>query len=187
MSSEEVRSSKFEARIKRFSSFFIRTSNFELIFGAIVLLACGVNNSAPTAPAATAQPQIAGPRVIFPDNFAVKVEIAADDATRAQGLMYRDQLPNDRGMIFLFPQSGDYPFWMKNTLIPLDMIWIDDQKKIVHVAHDVPPCKADPCPSFPPGGNAKYVLEVAAGVAARHNLANGQTLRFEGLDNVAVR
>jgi uncharacterized membrane protein (UPF0127 family) len=90
-------------------------------------------------------------------------------------------------MIFLFPESGDYPFWMKNTLIPLDMIWIDDQKKIVHVAHDVPPCKADPCPSVPPGANAKYVVEVAAGVAARHNLANGQTLRFEGLDNVVVR
>ncbi|HLJ73059.1 MAG TPA: DUF192 domain-containing protein [Thermoanaerobaculia bacterium] len=156
------------------------------MFTALFLVACGVNNSAPAAPTAPPQ-QASGPRVIFPDNFAVQVEIAADDATRTQGLMYRDQLANDRGMIFLFAQSGDYPFWMKNTLIPLDMIWIDDQKKIVHVAHDVPPCKADPCPSYPPGANSRYVLEVAAGVAARHNLANGQTLRFEGLDTVVVR
>jgi uncharacterized membrane protein (UPF0127 family) len=90
-------------------------------------------------------------------------------------------------MIFLFPRNGDYPFWMKNTLIPLDIIWIDDQKRIVHVDHRVPPCKADPCPSYPPGAIARYVLEVAGGVAVRHGLANGQTLRFEALDNVIVR
>ena len=190
MRSEEVRGSRFKGRGKK-AHVGPFTSNLEprtlcAVFTALFLVACGVNNSAPAAPTAPPQ-QASGPRVIFPDNFAVQVEIAADDATRTQGLMYRDQLANDRGMIFLFAQSGDYPFWMKNTLIPLDMIWIDDQKKIVHVAHDVPPCKADPCPSYPPGANSRYVLEVAAGVAARHNLANGQTLRFEGLDTVVVR
>ncbi len=149
----------------------------------LILFACGVNN---TPPPTQTRPSPAGPRIVFPDGFAVRVEVAADDATRQQGLMYRDQLATDRGMIFFFPQSGDYPFWMKNTLIPLDMIWIDDQKRIVHIAHDVQPCKADPCPSVPPGANARYVLEVAAGVAARHGLANGQTLRFEGLENVVV-
>jgi len=155
-----------------------------MAFAAILMSACGVNH---TGAAAAPIAATTGPRIIFPDNFAVHVEIAADDPTRAQGLMFRDQLPPDRGMIFLFPESGDYPFWMKNTLIPLDMIWIDDQKRIVHVAHDVQPCKADPCPSVPPGANARYVLELAAGVAARHHLANGQTLRFEGLENVVVR
>jgi hypothetical protein len=146
-----------------------------------MVLACGANTPPPT------QPQTAGPRVVFPDGFAVHVEIAADDSTRQQGLMYRDHLPADRGMLFYFPRSGNYPFWMKNTLIPLDMIWIDNQRQIAHVAHDVPPCKADPCPSYPPGADARYVLEVAAGVAARHGLENGQTLRFEGLDNVVTR
>jgi uncharacterized protein len=101
--------------------------------------------------------------------------------------MFRDKLASDRGMIFFFPATGNYPFWMKNTLIPLDMIWIDDQHKIVHIAHGVPPCKADPCPGVPPNADARYVLEVAAGVAARHVLANGQVLRFEGLENVVVR
>jgi len=156
-----------------------------LAAAAVVLLACGVNN---TTPASTqAKPAAAGPRIVFPDGYVVHVEVAADEATRQQGLMYRDTLPADRGMIFFFPESGNYPFWMKNTLIPLDMIWIDPQKKIVHVAHNVPPCKADPCPSVPPGAEAKYVLEVAAGVAARHGLANGQTLRFEGFDMVVIR
>jgi uncharacterized protein len=150
-----------------------------------VLIACGMNTKTPTANGE--QRTANGPRVIFPDGTAIQVELATDDATREQGLMFRDHLANDRGMIFFFLQSGDYPFWMKNTLIPLDMIWIDEQKRIVHIAHDVPPCKADPCPSYDPGAFSRYVLEVAAGVAARHGLANGQTLRFEALDNVVVR
>ena len=147
-----------------------------------LLLTCGVNTPAPTQP--TAPP---GPRVTLPDGYVVHIEIAADDATRQQGLMYRDTLPADHGMLFFFPQTGNYPFWMKNTLIALDIIWIDDQKRIVHVASNVQPCKADPCPSVPPNADARYVLELAAGVAARHGLANGQSLRFEGMDNVVVR
>ena len=160
----------------------MKRNEFAII--AFLIVACGVNNPTPAAPT---QAPATGPRIVFPDKFVVQVEVAADDSTRAQGLMFRDQLPQDRGMIFLFAQSGDYPFWMKNTLIPLDMIWIDDQKRITHIAANVPPCKADPCASVPSGGNAKYVLEVAAGVAARHGLANGQSLRFEGLENVVVR
>ena len=101
--------------------------------------------------------------------------------------MHRQSLPDNRGMLFVFPDENDRSFWMRNTLIPLDMIWIDDGRRIAHIAHDVPPCKADPCPSYPPNAKAKYVLEVAAGVAARHGLANGQVLRFEAMDNVVVR
>ena len=151
-----------------------------------VLVLIGCMNAAPPAQKPV-QAATNEPRVIFPDGTAIRVEIASDDATREQGLMYRDQLPNDRGMVFFFPKAGNYPFWMKNTLIPLDMLWIDDQKKIVHVEKNVPPCKADPCPSYDPGAFATYVLEVAAGVAGRHGLANGQPLRFEAMDNVVVR
>jgi uncharacterized membrane protein (UPF0127 family) len=128
-----------------------------------------------------------GPRVIFPDGYVVGVEIAADETTRAQGLMFRDRLREATGMLFFQPQMGEYPFWMKNTLIPLDMIWIDDQMRIVHIKTDVPPCKADPCPSYPPGVPAKYVLEVAAGVSKQHQLAVGNVLRFENVENVVVR
>jgi uncharacterized protein len=152
---------------------------------AIVLLCAFKCGSQPPAPA----PAQAGdwPQILFPDGFAVKVEVASDDPTREQGLMYRNSLADDRGMIFLFPQNGEFAFWMKNTLIPLDMIWIDEGKRIVHIASNVPPCKADPCPSYPPGVQARYVLEVAAGVAAKHHLANGNILRFQGLEHVNVR
>lgn len=159
---------------------------------ALLLVACSAPQNTPAAPQSTqaAPPPPAAAssaRVILPDGAAVQVELAIDEATRAQGLMYRDHLAEDRGMLFFFPESGDYAFWMKNTLIPLDMIWIDDQRRIVHIASDVPPCKADPCPNYPPNAKAKYVLELAAGVAAKHHLANGQTLRFEGMDNVVAR
>lgn len=150
----------------------------------ILMLASCAKAPLPPAAPATSEPQ---PRVIFPDGFAVEVEIAADDATRAQGLMYRDRLRPGSGMLFIFPATGVNPFWMKNTLIPLDIIWIDGEKRIVTVTHDVPPCKADPCPSYPPTGEALYVLEVAAGVAREHGLRAGEVLKFERLDGVVVR
>lgn len=128
-----------------------------------------------------------GPMVVLPDSFRVRVEIAADDPTRAQGLMYRDRVPEGTGMLFLFPQSGEYPFWMKDCIVSLDMVWLDDQRRVVHVEHNVPPCKADPCPSYPPHAVAKYVLELGAGQAAKHKVENGSTLTFERIDNVVVR
>jgi uncharacterized membrane protein (UPF0127 family) len=142
---------------------------------------CGPAPAAPPPP--VAQP---GPRIVLPDGYAVQVEVAADDPMREQGLMYRDHLAEDRGMIFMFPRNSEYSFWMKNTLIPLDMIWIDEAKRVVHVSAVVPPCQADPCPSYPPGVQARYVLELAKGVAAKHGVINGSTLRFEGLDNVVI-
>jgi hypothetical protein len=156
------------------------------LIAAALLLAIGCSAPQQTPPASP-PPVTSGPRVILPDGAVIQVELATDDATRGQGLMFRDHLAEGRGMLFLFPESGEYPFWMKNTLIPLDMIWIDDQRRVAHVASNVPPCKADPCPNYPPNANAKYVLELAAGVAAKHHLANGQALRFEGMDNVIVR
>jgi len=154
---------------------------------ALLLVAACTQQSAAPATSQTTTPASTAPRVIFPDGFAVSVEVAADDPTREQGLMYRDQLGLDHGMIFLFAQSGEYPFWMKNTLIPLDMIWIDDARKIARISANVSPCKADPCPSYPPHANAKYVLEVAAGVAAKHRLKEGDVLRFERLDSIVPR
>jgi uncharacterized membrane protein (UPF0127 family) len=138
-------------------------------------------------PAAPPAAQAEGPRVIFPDGFVVRVEIAADDENRTQGLMYRDHLNPGAGMLFFFPEEGDYPFWMKNTRIPLDMIWIDSNKRIAHITHDVPPCQIDDCPSYPPNAKARYVLEVAAGVAKEHGLKDGDVLKFVQTEGVVVR
>jgi uncharacterized protein len=153
-----------------------------VVLMALIVLSCA-------QPPATPAPMTntSGPRLTLPDGYTVSVEIAADDETRAQGLMYRDQVREGWGMLFLFPKTGDYPFWMKNTLIPLDMIWIDEGHKVVAVARDVPPCKTDDCPSYPPNAPARYVLELAAGMAGKHRIVTGSTLRFQGTDNLIVR
>ena len=157
-------------------------------YTALVLLmfACSQPTPAPSDPPPPA-PVPAGPRVVLPNGFAYSVEIAADDELRAQGLMYRDQLRPATGMLFFFPTDGKYGFWMKNTMIPLDMIWIDSSRKVVHIKTDVPPCKIEQCPSYEPGVTARHVLELAAGEAAKRGLKVGDVLRFEGMDHVVVR
>ena len=156
---------------------------------AIMLFTCAKTPSASEAPPQQPpQPQQAsGPRVTFPDGFVVSVEIAADDELRARGLMFRDQLRPATGMLFIFPQDGDYPFWMKNCRISLDMIYIDSAKKIVRIHHNVPPCEVENCPNYPPHAIARYVLEVAGGVAKQHGLKEGDMLRIEGTENVVAK
>ncbi len=87
--------------------------------------------------------------------------------------MYRQKLAADRGMLFVFSSEGVHKFWMKNTLIPLDMLWIAGDGRIIHIEHDVPPCKGDPCPSYGPDTPARYVLEVNAGYARERGVGVG--------------
>lgn len=104
------------------------------------------------------------------------VEIAADDATRARGLMFRDELGDDRGMFFIFSREQPRSFWMRNTRIPLDIIYLDRDLEVVSIAADTPPCRTRRCPSYPSRGAAQYVLEINAGQAAALGLERGDTL-----------
>lgn len=151
---------------------------------AMLVTACAQQSPAPPQKPAPVQ---TGPRIVFPNGFAYNVEVSADPELRAQGLMYRDQLRPGTGMIFFFPADGIYGFWMKNTMIPLDMIWIDSAYKVVQIKPDIPPCRIDDCPSFEPGVTSRYVLELAAGEAAKQGLKVGDVLRFEGMDHVVAR
>lgn len=130
-----------------------------------------------------------GPRVIFPDGFVVSVELAADDELRAQGLMWRDQLRPGTGMLFLFNRDEEHSFWMQNTLIPLDMVWIDKDQRVVGVQYNVPPCRVQNCPSYSPGTGvlSRYVLEVAGGVAQAHGIKAGDQLKFVQTEGVVIR
>ena len=111
----------------------------------------------------------------------ISAELAITPEQREIGLMNRSAMGTNEGMLFVFEQAGFYPFWMKNTLIPLDIIWIDEGWRIVSIAESVPPCRADPCPTYPPAGNARYVVEVAAGFARTHRVARGDQLKVTGL------
>lgn len=96
-----------------------------------------------------------------------------------RGLQFRGSLDSYSGMLFIFPQSRRHSFWMKDTLIPLDMIWMDHGRKIVHIEHDVPPCREDPCPVYTPPQEALYVLEVNAGTAGALGLQLGDEAEFK--------
>lgn len=107
------------------------------------------------------------------------VELATTPEEREQGLMYRDSLAADAAMLFLFGQEGNYPFWMKNTKIPLDVIWIDKDKKVVFISKNVQPCGADYCPDVIPAGSALYVLEIKAGMAEKIGIKRSDQVSFK--------
>lgn len=108
-----------------------------------------------------------------------RVEIADDDAERARGLMFRDELAAGTGMIFLHDREEPQAYWMKNTKIPLDILYFDNARKLVAQQRDVPPCTAgNGCPPYPSNAPARYVLELNAGEAAKLKLQNGAELKF---------
>jgi uncharacterized membrane protein (UPF0127 family) len=108
-----------------------------------------------------------------------KVEVADDDAERARGLMFRDQLAPGTGMVFLHDRQEPQAYWMKNTKIALDILYFDNARKLVAQQRDVPPCSAgNACPSYPSNAPARYVLELNAGEAAKLKLKNGAELTF---------
>jgi len=108
-----------------------------------------------------------------------EVELAKDDATRARGLMFRDEMAADHGMLFIHDRQEPQAYWMKNTKIPLDILYFDEQRRLVSQQRDVPPCSAgDACPPYPSKAPARYVLELNAGQAARLQLKDGAELGF---------
>jgi len=100
------------------------------------------------------------------------------DMTR--GMMFRESLAPDRGMLFFHPEPGLYQYWMYQVLIPLDIIWLDNQRRIVEISPQTPPCKtaASQCPHYGGTQRARYVLELAGGMAEKHGLKLGDTLDF---------
>ena len=152
-------------------------------FGAGLLAGAGLTLAA--AWGAPAVAQRAGPaaraEAVFPDKTVVSLEVARTEPERSRGLMYRTSLPEQAGMIFLFERPGVYPFWMKNTLIALDLFWTDTSGRIVWIAESVPPCTADPCPEYPPKAVAQYVIETNAGFAKRHRVKVGDVVTLRKL------
>jgi uncharacterized membrane protein (UPF0127 family) len=83
-------------------------------------------------------------------------------------------------MLFVFAETGQHHFWMKNTMIPLDMIWMDEAGTVLFISADTPPCKVDPCPTYGPDFSARSVLEIAGGKAKSEGVKVGSVLKTEG-------
>jgi uncharacterized protein len=141
----------------------------------LLVLACASPKGAPETSASPARVIVetaAGHR------HAVRVELARTDAQRERGLMNRERLEPDAGMLFLFDSSAVHAFWMKNTLIPLDMIFIDDSGRIVGIVERAEPLTLV---NRDVGVPSRYVLEVNGGWAAAHGVAPGDRVRFENV------
>ena len=117
------------------------------------------------------------PELLNNDYFYI--ELAETQEQRSRGLMYRETLDQDKGMFFIFDEEKEHSFWMKNTLIPLDIIWINEDKEIVDIKKDVQPCVQEECQIFKPSNKAKYVLELNAGQSEKTNIKIGNRLIFK--------
>ena len=112
-------------------------------------------------------------------NECFKVKVADERAERERGLMFVFALGKNEGMLFVFDSEGRYGFWMKNTLIPLDMIWIDESGEIVFIKENALPCSSNECETYVPDNDALYVLEVNSGAVDEFGLKAG--------DNAEIR
>lgn len=101
------------------------------------------------------------------------VEVAVSLREQSRGLMYRAALGARSGMLFVFPGEGQHLFWMKNTLIALDIIWIGGDNRVIYIKKNAPPCRTDACPEYGPSGKAAYVLEINGGLSEKLGLAAG--------------
>lgn len=133
-------------------------------------------------------PPLPTARVVLVDAFGtphrVDVEVANTPPSRQRGMMWRKELAAGKGMLFIFPYEGVQSFWMVNTLIPLDMIFIDDTSRVVGVVSNATPLTRDPRSVGIP---SRYVLEVPGGWSEANGIAAGASVRFEGTSTIPVR
>ncbi len=135
------------------------------------------------APAADCRPEQAELRTSAGSVVRFTVEIADEPAETARGLMFRESLPRSSGMLFLYPRPQRASFWMENTLIPLDMIFIDATGTVTRVHENAVPRDRTPIDG---GEGVKAVLEINGGLAGRLGIAPGTVLRHPALDQGAA-
>ena len=114
-------------------------------------------------------------KVCFKEN-CFYAEIVEKSEDLALGLMFRKYLDEDRGMLFVFPNLENHSFWMKNTLIPLDIIWLNENMEVIYIGENIQPCREEICKSINPIEKSKYALELNAGTAQKINLIIGDKL-----------
>ncbi len=117
--------------------------------------------------------------VTFPTGMQLETEVADTPEKIFFGLAFREGLPTNSGMLYIFETSDRHVMRTKGFKIPVDMIWADESRHIVHVVANAEPCEKDPCPSYgPPPENARYVIQAAAGFIAQEHVSPGMELKF---------
>src|SRR3989337_2324833 len=130
---------------------------------------------------ACSRPGIAGEAsplisVHLPSGKVIMAEVAITHDEHIRGLRFREHLADDSGMLFIYPLDGIHGIWMKNCLVSLDLLWLDRDNRIIYMKERVPPCRAEPCPTYKPPLKSRYVLEVHEGLADKEGLVPGSQL-----------
>lgn len=145
---------------------------------ALLLAGCGGNDGRDAA-TTTGPAEDRGPEAVITtaqgDDVTVQVEVADEEDERARGLMNRESLDEDAGMLFLFPTETRGGFWMKDTLIPLSIAFVDGDGRILRIL-DMEPCRTDPCTVYDPGVAYRSALEVNQGAFAEWGVEEGDRL-----------
>jgi uncharacterized protein len=145
-----------------------------IAFAAVVLCACGEKP--------TSMQDLSATEVTLPNGVKIMAQSMRDRVDMVRGLMFRDSLPPDRGALFFHGLDNNYPYFTYQYKIPVDIVWLDRDERIVEVVPNVPPCPpgtaASTCPAYGGHAKARYVLQLNAGIAAKNDLRVGERLDF---------
>lgn len=157
---------------KQASGLTNRTRGYVLVLLATALLAAGLYFSNPHQDENTIV-------VTFPSGSKIRAEVADTPEKLLFGLAFRESLPPNGGMLYIFDKSDRHEVWTKAFQMPVDIIWADESRHVVHIVEGAEPCDKEPCPWYgPPPTNARYVIETHAGFVRRENLRPGAELSF---------
>ena len=144
---------------------------FVLLPILLLLTSCRVNGP-------SAQEDYYGSDVTLPNGKKILAESARTETMMMRGMMFRDSLAEDRGMLFTHGEPGTFAYWMFQVRIPLDILWLDSGKRIVEIVENAAPCPKKPCLGYGGKEKALYILELSAGSVKRNSLRVGDALRF---------
>jgi uncharacterized membrane protein (UPF0127 family) len=117
---------------------------------------------------------------IFANKFELTADLALTPDQQTKGLAVKDNLKENEGMLFVFASEGINSFWMKDMKFPIDIIWMNSNRTVIHIEHSLKPCPSIlDCPTYSPSTNSNYVLEAVSGFAAKHQVVNGTMMDFE--------
>jgi uncharacterized membrane protein (UPF0127 family) len=145
---------------------------FVLVSAFVLLAACGSNTDAVD--------EFNTRKVTLPDGTVIRAEVMRNEKDMMRGMMFRDSLPEDRGMLFIHGSPGKYTYYMYQVKIPLDIIWMDARNTVVEISENTPPCttNASACPRYGGTKDALVVLELPGGGARKHNIQVGSRIEF---------
>jgi uncharacterized membrane protein (UPF0127 family) len=114
------------------------------------------------------------------NNFELIADLAITNDQQVKGLDVKDQLKENEGMLFVEKQPAKYDFWMRGMKFPIDIIWLDNNRTVIHIERNLQPCVSDlDCPLYTPDKDALYILETVAGFSQKHNVEVGAHIDFE--------